>query len=92
MPTLAIPGYTLRPLGGNRLTRGFIRPVDTELYVIETPDHDTKGQVELVNFHDGEPWGVWYAPAWIPNELRQAIAKARNEPRRYSITVKGNGQ
>ena len=85
MPVLTIPGYTLRPLGGDRLTRGFVRAVDVETYVIETPDHDTRGQVQLANFNDGKRWIVWHAPPWAPRSLILAMATARNKPRYYSI-------
>lgn len=87
MPTLTIPGYALRPLGGARLTRGLRRPVDTETYVVEPGDGGTatRGQVQLANFHDGKGWLVWLAPGWMPRELQLAIAAARNEPRSYTL-------
>ena len=87
MPTMHVGPYTLRPLGGERLTRGFIRPVDIETYVIESGDRpDTHGQLQLALFHGPEcRWLVWHMPAWCTNEQRQAFAAARNEPRTYTI-------
>lgn len=86
MPTLTIPGYTLRPLGGDRLTRGFRRSADTETYVVEVPDSNaTRGQVQLVNFNDGKGWIVWHAPGWMPRALQNAAQSARNEPRSYTL-------
>ncbi len=86
MPQLKVEPYTLRPIGGDRLVRGYRRPVDLETYVVESGEvPDTHGQVQLANFYNGKGWCVWYNPAWMPLDLRLAIADARNAPRAYYL-------